>query len=234
MLEIVNQLSRRAWRVVVTIRLISFELCPFVQRSEILLRQKQVPHDLTFIDVEHPPEWFVRLSPTGKVPVLLVDDTVLFESSVILDYIEETHSPHFHPHDPLERAQHKAWIEYGSTLLMSQVGMASATDEAAYREGKSRFEVALSRMNGPLEAGLFGTGDRFSLVDAAFAPLFMRCRCLADAHPEGGIEMSQTLSDWAGRLLSLPSVQSSVVKDFDEKYRSFLRHKGSWLLSLGR
>ncbi len=225
---------RSLWRVVVTIELIGFELCPFVQRSEILLKQKQVSHDLTFIDIEHPPEWFVRLSPTGKVPVLLVGDTVLFESSVILDYIEVVHEPRFHPRDPLERAQHKAWIEYGSSLLMSQMGMASAVDEPTYRACKSRFEAELSAVNEPLEAGLFGSSGGFTLVDAAYAPLFMRCRNLVDAHPQGEVEMSEGLSEWAGRLRSLPSVQSSVVEDFDEKYRSFLRHKGSWLLGLCR
>jgi glutathione S-transferase len=218
----------------VAIRLIGFELCPFVQRSEILLIQKQVSHDLTFIDIDHPPEWFVRLSPTGKVPVLLVGDTVLFESSVILDYIEATHKPHFHPLDPLERAQHKAWIEYGSALLMSQVGMASAADEPTFRARKSCFEAELAAVNEPLKAGLFGSSGGFTLVDAAYAPLFMRCRSLADAHPQGEVEMSQVVSEWAGRLRSLPSVQSSVVEDFDEKYCSFLRQKGSWLLGLGR
>ncbi|MET0067971.1 MAG: glutathione S-transferase family protein [Candidatus Thiodiazotropha sp.] len=215
------------------IQLISFELCPFVQRSEILLQYKQVPHDLTFIDIEQPPEWFIRLSPTGKVPVMLVDDTVLFESSVILDYIDETHPPHCHPEAPLRRAQHKAWIEYGSSLLMSHMTLATATDETAFEAGKKAFERTLSRLNEPLASGLFGSSGDFSLVDAAYAPLFMRCRCLADAHPRGGVEMSETLSAWAGRLLSLPSVINSVVEDFDEKYRQFLRHKGSWLLGLG-
>ncbi len=215
------------------IRLISFEICPFVQRSEILLRQKQVPHELSFIDIEHPPEWFLRLSPTGKVPVMLVNDTALFESSVILDYIDETRLPRLHPEDPLQRAQHKAWIEYGSSLLMAQFGMATAEDEAVYHARKQQFEQDLARLNEPLKAGLFGVGHEFTLVDAAYAPLFMRARCLADAHPEGRVEMSQSISDWAGELLSLPSVKSSVVEDFSEKYRHFLSQKGSWLLALG-
>jgi glutathione S-transferase len=197
------------------------------------LRQKQVPHDLSFIDIEHPPEWFMRLSPTGKVPVMLVNDTVLFESSIILDYIDETHPPRLHPEDPLQRAQHKAWIEYGSSLLTAQFGMATAEDEKVYQAQKLRFEQELVRLNEPLNAGLFGAGHKFTLVDAAYAPLFMRARCLAEVHPKGQVEMSQSIADWAGELLSLPSVKSSVVEDFSEKYRHFLSQKGSWLLALG-
>jgi hypothetical protein len=61
----------------------------------------------------------------------------------------------------------------------------------------------------------------------------MRARCLAEVHPQGHVEMSQSIVDWAGELLSLPSVKSSVVEDFNEKYRHFLSQKGSWLLALG-
>ena len=68
------------------LELVSFKLCPFVQRAVITLLQLRVPYRIQYIDLDAPPEWFLRISPFGKVPVLIVDHrTVLFESAVIID-----------------------------------------------------------------------------------------------------------------------------------------------------
>ena len=97
-------------------RLISFKVCPFVQRSVILLKEKGVDYDIEFIDVYDPPAWFVELSPTGKVPVLQVGDKVLFESAVISEYLDEVYPPSLHPADSLEKAQNRVWIEYTTPM----------------------------------------------------------------------------------------------------------------------
>ena len=53
------------------LKLISHNLCPYVQRSRIVLEEKAVPHELEFIDLAAKPDWFLAISPLGKVPVLL-------------------------------------------------------------------------------------------------------------------------------------------------------------------
>jgi glutathione S-transferase len=92
------------------IKLVSFKLCPFVQRAVIALEEKGVEYTLEYIELEDPPAWFVERSPFLRVPLMLIDDTVLFESAVILDYLDEVYPPRLHPQDPLRRARHKAWI----------------------------------------------------------------------------------------------------------------------------
>jgi len=67
-------------------------------------------------DLSDKPQWFVELSPLGKVPLLRVKRDVIFESAVILEYLEDTHAPALHPADPMVRAQHRAWIEFGSSV----------------------------------------------------------------------------------------------------------------------
>ncbi|HHT00269.1 MAG TPA: glutathione S-transferase family protein, partial [Thiomicrospira sp.] len=57
--------------------LISFKLCPFVQRAVIVLKKKNIDFDITYIDLNNPPEWFKELSPLGQVPVLKVGNDVL-------------------------------------------------------------------------------------------------------------------------------------------------------------
>jgi glutathione S-transferase len=213
-----------------TIKLVSFAVCPFVQRSVILLRQKKIEYSIEYIDLNEPPEWFPRLSPTGKVPLLLVDDAVLFESSVILDFLDECFAPRYHPEDSLQRAQHKSWIEYGSTLLMGQHAMVTATEHEEFLDKQAVFEQDIVRLEEPLNSGLFGDKRVFTLVDAALAPLFMRLRYQSGFYPAGHVEIPDAVASWAERLLALPAVQHSVVDDFPDRYRDFLKSKNSWLL----
>lgn len=213
-------------------KLISFKLCPFVQRAVITLREKGVDFDLVYIDLDEPPDWFERISPFGKVPLLLVEQTVLFESAVILDYLDEAYPPRLHPADPLLRAQHKAWIEYGSDLLMRQRAVAEAAGEAEFDEALSRLNVRVERLRLPLEEGIFGGGEGRTLVDAAFAPFFMRMEILSAMGREIRAAYPPQVAAWSMELLAWPSLQGSVVEDFVLSYRQFLKQKGSWLASL--
>ncbi|HWP16720.1 MAG TPA: glutathione S-transferase family protein, partial [Xanthobacteraceae bacterium] len=94
--------------------LVSHKLCPYVQRAVIALTEKRVPFERVDVDLANKPEWFKKVSPLGKTPVLLVGDTAIFESAVILEYLEETQPNPLHPGNPLMRAEHRAWIEFGS------------------------------------------------------------------------------------------------------------------------
>lgn len=97
--------------------LISHHLCPYVQRAVIALREKRVPFERIDVDLANKPAWFNTLSPLGKTPVLKAGDVAIFESAVILEYLEETQPLPLHPPDPLRRAEHRSWIEFGSATL---------------------------------------------------------------------------------------------------------------------
>src|SRR3954451_11623726 len=86
--------------------LVSFKTCPWVQRSAIILREKNTPFELRHIEPDNRPDWFLAISPHKKVPVLTVDDKVsLFESNAINEYLDETVEPRLHPADPVARAR---------------------------------------------------------------------------------------------------------------------------------
>ena len=61
------------------------------------------------IDLASKPEWFLRLSPTGRTPMLLVEGEALFESAAICEYLDATLPPRLHPENPLRRARHRGW-----------------------------------------------------------------------------------------------------------------------------
>ena len=119
------------------LKLISHKLCPYVQRAVIALNEKGVPFERIDIDLANKPDWFLKISPLGKVPVLLVEtadgEVALFESNVICEYIEETQGgAKLHPRDALERAQHRAWMEFGSTILSELWGLETTGDPAIF------------------------------------------------------------------------------------------------------
>src|ERR1700733_4180978 len=114
-----------------TLKLISHKLCPYVQRAVIALAEKGVGFERIDIDLASKPDWFLAISPLGKTPVLLVGDKALFESAVILEYLEQTQPRPLHPADALMRAEHRAWIEFGSTVLIA--GFYAAPDEATFK-----------------------------------------------------------------------------------------------------
>ncbi|RVK88608.1 glutathione S-transferase family protein, partial [Sinorhizobium meliloti] len=120
--------------------LISHHLCPYVQRAAIALHEKGVPFERVDIDLANKPDWFLKISPLGKVPLLRISqdggEAILFESTVICEYLEETQAgPKLHPADPLARARHRGWMEFGSAIL-SDLWVYETTQDGATLEAK--------------------------------------------------------------------------------------------------
>ena len=88
--------------------LVSHTLCPYVQRAVIALTEKGVPFERKDVDLSNKPDWFKKISPLGKTPVLVVGEQPIFESAVIAEYLEETAPNPLHPKDALARADHRA------------------------------------------------------------------------------------------------------------------------------
>ena len=119
-----------------TPKLVSFKVCPFVQRVAITLQYKGIDYDIEYIDLGSPPEWFLAISPLKKVPLLIVDNTVIFESAVINEYIDEAYQPVLHPEDLLLKAINRSWIEFSSNISLY-------TFELTIKEKKNDFENIL-------------------------------------------------------------------------------------------
>jgi len=208
--------------------LVSFKLCPFVQRSVIVLLEKGVPFDITYIDLANPPDWFKAISPLGKVPLLKVGDTVLFESAVIMEYLDEVNPPSLHPADPLRKAHNRAWIEFASGLFMCQYNLTmNAQDQAAFQAQCDELRGKLGQLEQQV-IGPFFNGPQLSLADAAVAPFFMRMKLLESWYPLGLMEGLPKVARWAQALTERPSVRQSVVTEFADLYRSHIQKAGCY------
>ncbi len=215
-----------------TYRLVSFKLCPFVQRSVITLEEKGAPYEIEYIDLADKPAWFLELSPLGKVPILRVGEAVIFESAVINEYIEETApGPRLHPADPLARAHNRAWIEMGAELLRKGHKVISGKDEVATRQGAAQARSVLARFEEELEArgaAPWFNGEAFSLVDAAVASGLQRLTWCEAIVPSLAIFADlPRVSAWRDALLARPSVQRSLVPEINAIFADCLKGGGT-------
>jgi glutathione S-transferase len=214
------------------LKLISHKLCPYVQRAVIALTEKGVPFERIDIDLANKPDWFLALSPLGKTPVLQVGDTAVFESAVILEYLEETQPKPLHPADPLTRAEHRGWIEFGSAVLSDIAGFYAAPDEAAFAVKTAQLEQRFARLETRVAALPWFDGGEFSLVDTVFAPVF-RYFDVFDSIAEFGILAGKPkLARWRQALAARPSVRAAVSADYPVLLRDFLNRRNSWLSQL--
>ena len=215
------------------LRLISHALCPYVQRAVIVLMEKGVAFERVDVDLAAKPDWFLRLSPLGRTPVLQVGvepSQALFESAVICEYLDETHPPRLHPDGPLGRARERAWMEFGSAMLSGIAVLYSAADEAAlqraYAALRSRFEQLEAALGGREEEGPWFAGRRFGLVDAVFGPVF---RYFDVIPPEALFDALPRVQAWRERLAGRPSVREAVAPGYAERLRGFLLERGGAL-----
>ena len=214
------------------LKLISHKLCPYVQRAVIALTEKGVAFERVDIDLANKPNWFLAISPLGRTPVLLVGDIPIFESAVILEYLEETQPNPLHPADPLRRAEHRGWIEFGSTVLSDIAGFYAAPDEAAFNAKTSQLEQRFARLEARVAAAPWFDGENFSLVDGVFGPVFRYFDVFDDIADFGILADKPKLARWRKALGARPSVRAAVSADYPALLRAFTERRNSWLSGL--
>lgn len=212
--------------------LVSHKLCPYVQRAAIALHEKGVAFTRVDVDLGNKPDWFLKLSPLGKVPLLQVGDAVIFESAVILEYLEETQGNPLHPADPLTRAQHRAWIEFGSAVLADIWGFYTAPDATAFDAKARGLTDKFARLEAALGEGPYFAGTHFSLVDAAFAPVFRYFDAFERIGDFGILRDRPKIAAWRAALAARPSARAAVTADFTALLWDFLKGRDAHLAQL--
>ncbi len=195
--------------------LISHVLCPYVQRAVISLTEKRVQFERIDVDLANKPSWFTAISPLGKTPVLQVGDAAIFESAVILEYLEETQPGPLHPVDPLRRAEHRAWIEFGSAVLNDIAGLYSAADDSAFSQKTTALSQKFARLETRLGPGHYFDGKQFSLVDVVFGPVFRYFDAFDRIGEFGILAGKPKVASYRTALASRPSVRAAVVSDYN-------------------
>jgi glutathione S-transferase len=188
--------------------LYSFRRCPFAMRVRIALHEKKCAFETNEEDLKNFSPELLRLHPEAKVPVLVHGDTVIYESAVILEYIEERFpQPALMPPSPEERAVARLWVYWCNQHFKPSV------DRLKY--GTARFSAEecvgiddkVSRLMRKLEARLeqadWLVGMQISLADIAVFPF---CRQLFQVQPAPSLLGAFPNSKkWLDRMAARPS-----------------------------
>jgi glutathione S-transferase len=167
------------------IKLYDFKSSPNCQRVRVVLAEKNLPYETVPVDLraqaQKTPD-YLKLNPYGKVPVLTDDDTVLYESCIINEYLDEKYPrPPLMPADPAKKAKARILIDYGLAHLEGQyqkLRMETMKDEKEQnKESIAAAQTEVRRLLQRLETEIgdqsYLVGD-FSLADAALIPRFIR------------------------------------------------------------
>jgi glutathione S-transferase len=198
-------------------KLYDFLPCPFGQKVRIVLAEKSLTYELIQVDLaqgeQRRPE-FLRLNPFGRVPVLVDEDTTIYDSTVIIEYLEDEY-----PEPPAlpalgasaTRARARLLEDFADTLFTPQVEqlMAELTrpenerDQSRVQRLQRTIEGALDYVNRELAGQQFLAGE-FSIADIGFVP---RLLVLKELGVDAGANRGN-LDAWMKRLFERPSIQS--------------------------
>ena len=201
------------------------------------MRAKDVEFEVTFINLREKPDWFLKLSPHGKVPVLKIDDEVLFESNAIAEFLDETLETRLHPTSPIERARNRAWTDFVPTFSSALSKIYYTKNRNEMEEGLAnaprvieRLEEALIRQRGR-NTGPYFNGPGLSLVDCAYAPFLQRF-CIADGYLKTGLLNNfPSLNAWTEVLLSNDTITGAVAPEFLYEFLSNLKRRKFYVAS---
>ena len=220
-----------------TYRLISSLTCPWVQRAAIVLRAKDIEFEITHIDLQDKPDWFLKISPHGKVPVLMVDEQPLFESNAIAEYLDEATEPRLHPGEAIKRARNRAWTDFVATFAPGLSGIYYTKTEEAMNEGLEaapatvvKLETAIADERG--NDGPYFNDAAFSMVDAAYAPFLQRFALVERKLQSGLLNDFPLVRAWSEALLASDVVSGSVAPEFEAAFIANLKRRGRFVATL--
>lgn len=199
------------------IKLYDFLSCPYGQKVRIVLAEKSLSYDLVTVDLiqnEHRRPDFLRLNPFGRVPVLVDEDTTVYDSTIINEYLEDEY-----PEPPVlppvgssaMRARARVFEDFADTSFTPQVGQLIA--EVSKAEGErdqnrvqrlhQSVERVLDYLNNELKGQQFLAGE-FSVADIGFAP---RLLVLKDIGIDVAANNRMNVDGWLKRMQERPSIQ---------------------------
>ena len=162
------------------VEIFSAEVCPYAHRTRLVLLEKNINFKLTEINLKKKPSWFNKVSPYGKVPVLKHEEKLIYESSIINEYLDDVFSvPSLMPSTPYDRALARIWIDYGNSYFNSTI-------YKLLRENKKDEQIKLRKKLGEIFIYIennafakfdnygFWMGDRLTLVDLSYYHFFER------------------------------------------------------------
>lgn len=211
-------------------KVISFKICPFVQRVTALLEAKGMAYDIEFISLSDKPDWFLDISPNGQVPVLVADDgTALFESDAIVEYLEEAYPALELNVSPEQKALNRAWSYLGSKNYLVQCSAQRSPSREVLTDRSGKLGKAFDRVEKALGETPFFNGDELSMVDIAWLPLLHRAHVIEQHTKYDFMGDRPKLKAWQSALMRSGLAEKSVPIDFEDAFTGFYLSEQTFL-----
>ena len=211
-----------------TVRVISFKICPFVQRVTAALEARSVPNSVEFINLKDKPQWFLDISPTGQVPVVVTADTKtpLFESDAIVEYIDEKYGPLEKGLTLEQMALDRAWSYQAAKHYLVQCSTMRSSDDGILKERSAKLSKAFEKAEKHLTAinpngALFKDNEQLSNVDIAWLPLLHRAAIIKKHSKYDFLSDFPRVQKWQDAMLKTGLADKSVSEDFEEAFGGF-------------
>jgi len=211
-------------------KLVSYKICPFVVRSQIVAEEKGIELNTVFIDLENKPEWFTKISPTQSVPVLIANEKAIFESSVICEFIDGLTPESLFPDNSVLKHFNKSWIEFISTMIFQQYNFMIADNKEGFGKYLALFEESLKQVEKILTEAPFFNGTSFSIIDATFAPLACRLFLIKKLINYNFFASSPKVHQWSREIMANKSVRKYLNDDFEKEFIAHLNTNKSWMI----
>ena len=216
-------------------RIVSFKLCPFVQRVTASLEAKGAAYEIEHIELSDKPDWFVAASPHGQVPILFTDDgRALFESDAIVEYVEEVAPSPLLPSDPVEKAQARAWAQLASKNYLVQCAAQRSGDAGTLDERAAPLAAAFAKIGRRLDVRPFAGGHSIGMVDVAWLVLLHRAAIVAARSGYDFLAGLPRVKAWQEAVLATGLAKKSVSGDFEERFAAFYLSESTHLGQLAR
>lgn len=204
------------------IKVVSFKICPFVQRVTAMLEAKNVPYEIDYINLSDKPQWFLDMSPTGQVPLLVTEGgTPLFESDAIVEYIDEVTAPLVVDTTPERRAIDRAWSYQASKHYLVQCSTMSSSNQATLAERVEKLNRSFEKAERQLGTGPFFNGETLGNVDIAWLPLLHRAHIVEQHAGYDFFAGFPKVKAWQTAMMKTGLAKKSVSDDFGEVFSKF-------------
>ncbi|CAD8109343.1 unnamed protein product [Paramecium sonneborni] len=196
--------------------LVAHKICPYSMKVLTVMRHKNVKFEIKFIEIHNKPEWFLRISPLGNVPILIIgEEVVLSESAAIMEYIDEITPPKLMPEDPLQKAIDRAKLEFSNEIIRNLYSFIFSTEQEKFVKQKEWLIKHFKWIEEWLKDKKFINGNELSLVDLSFVPLFVALNMLKSTLPCDMIKDFKRLKVYGELITSLPCSQTGRVPDYE-------------------
>ncbi len=203
------------------LKVVSFKICPFVQRVTALLEAKAIPYEIEFISLSDKPQWFLDMSPNGQVPVLITEGgQALFESDAIVEYLDDVY-PRLVDTTPEQRAVERAWSYQASKHYLVQCSAQRSSDEQTLGERADKLGKAFARAENQLGSGPFFSGETMGNVDIAWLPLLHRASIIHERSGYDFVAPYPKVKAWQATMLKTGLADKSVASDFNDAFARF-------------